>query len=61
LSDDQGLGRKEPNVLMIGVDYHPSIQQIAFPESKTGECGEQPLNTGKEKQNGFIGTCIREE
>src|SRR5262249_19021425 len=29
LLDDQRLGRKEPN-MMIGVDYHPSFQQIAF-------------------------------
>jgi len=26
-SDDHGLGRKEPNMMIIGVDYHPSVQQ----------------------------------
>jgi transposase len=31
-------------MLMIGVDYHPSFQQIAFLEEETGECGEQQLN-----------------
>ena len=31
-------------MLMIGVDYHPSFQQIAFLVEETGECGEQQLN-----------------
>jgi transposase len=31
-------------MLMIGLDYHPSFQQIAFLEEETGECGEQQLN-----------------
>src|SRR3984957_7142551 len=31
-------------MLMIGVDYHPSIQQIAFTDTETGECGERRLN-----------------
>ena len=30
LLDDQRLAKKEPNMLMIGVDYHPSDQHIAF-------------------------------
>jgi hypothetical protein len=38
--DDQGLGRKEPNMIFIGVDYHPSFQQIALLDQETGECGE---------------------
>src|SRR5277367_4040982 len=29
---------------LIGVDYHPSFQQIAFFVEETGECGEQELN-----------------
>jgi len=28
---------------MIGVDYHPSFQQIAFCDQDTGECGERRL------------------
>jgi transposase len=44
LLDDQRLGRKEPNMLLIGVDYHPSFQTIAFFVEETGECGEQELN-----------------
>ena len=29
---------------IIGVDYHPSVQQIAFVNIDTGECGERRLN-----------------
>jgi transposase len=29
--------------MIIGVDYHPSFQQIAFFVEETGECGEQEL------------------
>ena len=28
-------------MMIIGVDYHPSFQQIAFFEEETGECGER--------------------
>jgi transposase len=31
-------------MLLIGVDYHPSFQQIAFFIEETGECGERQLN-----------------
>jgi len=31
-------------MMIIGVDYHPSFQQIAFFEEDTGECGERQLN-----------------
>jgi transposase len=30
-------------MLIIGCDYHPSSQQIAFVESETGDCGERRL------------------
>ena len=30
--------------MMIGVDYHPGFQQIAFLIEQTGECGERRLN-----------------
>jgi hypothetical protein len=33
-------------MLIIGVDYHPSFQQIAFVDQETGECGERRLNHG---------------
>jgi hypothetical protein len=31
-------------MMIIGVDYHPSFQQIAFVDQATGECGERRLN-----------------
>ena len=31
-------------MMIIGVDYHPSFQQIAFLDQETGEYGEQQLN-----------------
>ena len=31
-------------MMIIGVDYHPSFQAIAFLIEETGECGEQELN-----------------
>ena len=31
-------------MMIIGVDYHPSFQQIAFFMEETGECGERRLN-----------------
>jgi hypothetical protein len=31
-------------MLIIGCDYHPSVQQIAFGDTETGECGEQRLS-----------------
>jgi len=30
-------------VLLIGCDYHPSVQQIAWVNTETGECGERRL------------------
>ncbi|HEV7513598.1 MAG TPA: hypothetical protein VGO27_18015 [Candidatus Acidoferrum sp.] len=31
-------------MMIIGVDYHPSFQTIAFLMEETGECGEQELH-----------------
>jgi transposase len=31
-------------MLIMGVDYHPSFQQVAFLDQDTGECGELRLN-----------------
>jgi hypothetical protein len=30
LHDDHRFGRKKPNMMLIGVDYHPSFKTIAF-------------------------------
>jgi hypothetical protein len=39
----KGLGGKEPNMLIIGCDYHPGFQQIAFVDTESGELGERRL------------------
>jgi transposase len=31
-------------MMLLGVDYHPSFQQVAFFIEETGECGERQLN-----------------
>ncbi len=33
-------------MIIIGVDYHPSVQQVAFVEMQTGETGERRLKHG---------------
>ena len=38
--NDRRLGRKEPNMMIIGVDYHPSFHTIAFLIEETGEYDE---------------------
>src|SRR5437879_5033403 len=37
------FGRKEPSMIVIGCDYHPSWQQVCWMETTTGETGEQKL------------------
>jgi hypothetical protein len=54
--DNHRLGRKEPNMMIIGVDYHPSFQTIAFLMEETGECGEQELHHSMDKQRNSIET-----
>jgi hypothetical protein len=31
-------------MIIVGVDYHPSVQQVAFLDMETGETGERRLN-----------------
>src|SRR6516225_6176252 len=38
---------------IIGVDYHPSVQQIAFVNTDTGECGERRLSHGDREAEKF--------
>ena len=37
-------------MLIIGCDYHPGFQQIAFVDQETGECGERRLQHPEEAQ-----------
>jgi transposase len=50
LLDDQGW-EKEPNMKIIGCDFHPSYQQIAMLDKETGELTERRLlHAGGEAQ-----------
>jgi transposase len=40
-------------MMIIGVDYHPGFQQIAFLVEETGECGERRLNHGDGEAENF--------
>jgi transposase len=40
-------------MLIIGADYHPSFQQIAFVDMETGECGAQRLNHSRGEAESF--------
>ena len=37
-------------MIIIGCDYHPGFQQIAFVDTETGDCGEQRLEHCEEAQ-----------
>ena len=37
-------------MLIIGCDYHPGFQQIAFVDTETGECGERRLRHREEAE-----------
>ena len=51
--------------MIIGVDYHPSFQTIAFLMEETGECGEQELKHSDGQAEKFYrdlkqqGICVR--
>jgi transposase len=40
-------------MLIIGLDYHPSFQQIAFVDTESGECGERRLMHDKQEAANF--------
>ncbi len=52
-------------MMIIGVDYHPSFQAVAFLMEETGECGEQELNHSDGQAERFYrdlkqrGICVR--
>jgi len=47
---NQSSGRKEPNMLIIGCDYHPGFQQITYVDSETGELQERRLQHPEEAE-----------
>ncbi len=44
-------------MIIIGCDYHPGCQQIAFVDTETGDCGEQRLEHSEGAQK-FIATSL---
>jgi hypothetical protein len=52
-------------MMIIGVDYHPSFQTIAFFVEETGQYGEQELNHSHGQAEKFYrdltqrGICVR--
>ena len=44
-------------MIIIGCDYHPGFQEIAFVDTETGDCGEQRLETVRERKS-FIVTSL---
>ena len=46
-------------MLIIGCDYHPSFQQIAFVDTETGECGERKLAHQEEAESFYHGLSGR--
>ncbi|MGB9236946.1 MAG: transposase, partial [Terriglobales bacterium] len=42
-------------MLIIGCDYHPGFQQIAFVDTETGECGERRLAHREEAEQFYGG------
>jgi hypothetical protein len=46
-------------MIIFGVDYHPSVQQVAFVDTQTGETGERRLNHSDGEQS--ISTAICNE
>ncbi len=37
-------------MIIIGCDYHPGFQQIAFVDTETGECSERRLEHREEAE-----------
>jgi transposase len=44
-------------MMIIGCDFHPRFQQIAFVDTETGECGERRLNHPEEAE-GFYRSLL---
>src|SRR5438094_4048750 len=53
------LGRKEPNMIIIGCDYHPGFQQIAFVDTDTGELNERKLGHREEAEQFYRQLKVR--
>jgi transposase len=61
LLDNQRFGSKVPNMMIIGADYHPSDQYIAFADTETGEYGERRLEHSNEDAEKFYRELAQRE
>src|SRR5437899_8106074 len=52
-------GRKETNMIIIGCDYHPGFQQIAFVDTDTGEWNEGKLGHREEAEQFYRQLKVR--
>jgi transposase len=50
LNPTNRLGGKEPNMMIIGVDFHPEFQQIGSVDTETGEFQEKRLGHREEAE-----------
>src|SRR5580698_10167282 len=46
-----GSGERSRTMIIIGVDFHPEFQQIAFVDTETGELQERRLNHPNEAES----------
>ena len=44
---------------IIGCDYHPGFQQIAFVDTETGECGERRLQHREEAEKFYRDLAVQ--
>jgi len=49
-TNQKGSGKKGADMLIIGADYHPGFQQIAFVDTETGELQERRLQHREEAE-----------
>jgi Transposase len=52
-------GRKEPTMLIVGCDYHPGFQQIAYVDTETGELQERRLGHREETERFYRDLAAR--
>jgi len=48
-----------PSMMIIGWDFHPRSQQIAYLDLATGECGERHLGDERDDQRWFPHVHLR--
>jgi transposase len=57
---NQKAREKEPNMIIIGCDYHPAFQQIAFVDTETGELQERRLQHREEAEKFYRDLAAQE-